>query len=154
MLPLYPSESVNNKQTLMSDLPQAIGTEGARRFPTKPNARDAIWDSNENYIYVRVTDLTGNVISINRLKYEDAPEPKMEDIFVTKDAFNELRNELMGGLSDVKQYISETINAAAISNAANVSAEPDGSNSKQLSNPGNGGFNQNKEHGKGNGVGK
>lgn len=148
MLPLYPADSVGKQPSLMSDLPQAIGTDGARRYPTKPNTRDAVWDTNENYIYVRLTDLTGNVISVTRLKYEDAPEPKMEDIFVTKEAFNELRDELKGGLSDVKQYISEAIAAATIAVPAD---EP---SKQQVSNPYNGKPNQTQRDGKGNGISK
>ena len=118
MLNLYPSDSLSNvsANTIMSDLPQCTGSEGAKKFRTAPNTRDAIWDRDENYIYMRRTDALGNIIWMERLKYELDPEPKPEDLYVTKEQFNELRSELTGGLSDVKEYISNL--AATITGAA------------------------------------
>ena len=146
MLPLYPAQSVSQgtPQALLTDLPQVIGSDGAKRYPTKPNARDAVWDKDENYIYVRQTDITGNITSITRLSYQEAPEPRMEDIFVTKEAFESLRSEMNGGLSDVKEYISNL--AATI--AANKPER------ESLPNPEPREFNQTKGNGKGNGERK
>ena len=100
MMGLYPDASVPSTvtSTLMTDLPQAIGSNGAKNVATRPNTRDAIFDSEENYFYMRVTDVHGKITEFKRFKYEECPEPKPEDIFVTRDDFNALKQELMGGM--------------------------------------------------------
>lgn len=107
MMQLYPDTSVPSTvtNTMINDLPQAAGSAAAKNYQTRPNTRDAIFDSDENYFYMRVTDIHGKIIDFKRFKYDECPEPKPEDIFVTRDDFDALKEELMGGISDVKQFI-------------------------------------------------
>ena len=103
---LYPSTTLIN-DTIINDLPKAIGSDGARAYPTQPNTRDVVWDENENYYYVRVTNSANRITSLQRYSYETAPEPTMEDLFATKDDFNSLKGEL----TNVKQSLQDILSA-------------------------------------------
>jgi len=106
MMQLYPNTTLIN-DTIINDLPKANGSEGARAYPTQPNTRDVVWDENENYYYLRVTNSANKITSIQRYSYDPAPEPTMEDLFATKDDFNSLKGEL----TNVKQSLQDILSA-------------------------------------------
>lgn len=108
---LYPNSTLNN-DAIINDLPQASGSEGARSYPTRPNTRDVVWDKDENYCYIRVTNSANNITSLQRYSYEAAPEPTMEELFVTKEDFNSLKGEI----SNVKQSLQDILSAIRKSN--------------------------------------
>lgn len=101
---LYPSTSLVN-DTIVNDLPNVNGISGARAYPTRPNTRDAVYDKDENYLYIRRTDSNNALISVDRYEYNPAPIPKPEDLFVTKESFNEMKEDL----NDVKQSIQQLL---------------------------------------------
>ena len=127
-MPLYPNSSLSN-DTIISDLIQVKGADGAKNYPTKLNTRDALWDADENYVYVRKTNAQGQLVSLERYKYEPDPIPTPEDVFVTKNDFNSLKGEL----SDVKQSIQELISAVG-----NLSTAAESNGSVKQPGPGNG----------------
>ena len=106
MMTLYPSNTLNN-DAIISDLLQISGSEGARSFPTRPNTRDVVWDRDENYFYIRVTNSSNKITSMQRYSYEEAPEPTMEELFVTKDDYYSLKGEL----DNVKQSLQDILSA-------------------------------------------
>ena len=115
---MYPANSLPTSQTpaIVNDLPKATGSQEARGYLTRPSTRDVIWDKDENFFYMRITDATGKIISFERYSYDPSPEPKMEDLFVSNDKFNEVTAELQGGINDVKESIQQ-LTAALQSNA-------------------------------------
>lgn len=124
MMTLYPNSTLNT-DAIIQDLPQVSGSEGARTYPTKPNTRDVVWDKDENYYYIRVTNSANNITSLQRYSYEAAPEPTMEELFVTKDDFNSLKGEI----SNVKQSLQDilsVITAPTQSNAVDGQTKADG----------------------------
>lgn len=124
MLPMYPSNSLNNSG-LVNDLPQVNSSQDARSQLTRPSTRDVLWDKEENYFYMRITDATGKIISFERYEYNPSPEPKPEDLFVSKDTFNTVTNELQGGINDVKESIQQLIALQQQqSNESNAKSKP------------------------------
>lgn len=101
---LYPNSSLNT-DAIIQDLPQVNGSDGARAYPTRPNTRDVVWDKDENYYYIRVTNSANNITSLQRYSYEAAPEPTMEELFVTKDDFSSLKGEI----DNVKQSLQDIL---------------------------------------------
>lgn len=126
MMSLYPSNTLNN-DTIITDLPRGNGSEGAKAYPTQPNTRDVVWDNDENYFWIRVTNSANRITSLERYSYTASPEPTMEDLFATKDDFNSLKGEL----SDVRQSLQDILSAITEPSAAvfNGSAKSDGRNS-------------------------
>ena len=115
MIPMYPADSVS-ANTIVNDLPQVTGSQEAKSKLTRPSTRDVLWDKEENYFYMRVTDVTGKIISFERYSYDPSPEPRMEDLFVSNEKFNEVTNSLQGGIDDVKQSIQDLISAIGAAN--------------------------------------
>lgn len=145
MMQLYPESTIPSTvtNTVISDLPQALGSIAAKNYQTRPNTRDVIFDSEENYFYMRVTDIHGKIVDFKRFSYDEAPEPKPEDIFVTRDDFNALKEEfrgVMGGINDVKELISNI--TAATANNIESGQEQYSSNKPVVPNGKN--FNRNK----------
>lgn len=104
MMPLYPSS--DSKETILDDqLKRVSGSEGAKTFSKRPSTRDVVWDNDENYFWIRETDMNGNLIYVDRYSYQPDPEPRPEDLFVTKENFKELKEEI----ADVKQSIQKLI---------------------------------------------
>ena len=118
MMPMYPADSVsaNTTNAIVNDLPQVTGSAEAKSKLTRPSTRDVLWDKEENYFYMRVTDVTGKIISFERYSYDPSPEPRMEDLFVSNEKFNEVTNSLQGGIDDVKQSIQDLISAIGATN--------------------------------------
>ena len=110
MMQMYPSNSVGQQDnTIVNDLPKVGGSQDARAQLTRPSTRDVFWDRDENYFYMRVTDVTGKIIDFKRFLYEESPEPTMEDMFVSKERFESVTNDLKGGILDVQEYIQKLI---------------------------------------------
>ena len=129
MMPLYPNDSVVNT-TIINDLPQVSGSNGAKTYPTRPNTRDAVWDKDENYVYFRTTDSTNTIMSIERYAYTHAPEPKPEDIFAKREDIAELKGEI----NDVKQYIQDLAATIAATTANQSDPGTNGSNAANNTN--------------------
>lgn len=112
---LYPNSSLNN-DAIVQDLPQVNRSDGARAYPTRPNTRDVVWDKDENYFYIRVTNSANNITSLQRYSYEEAPEPTMEELFVTKDDFSSLKGEI----DNVKQSLQDILSVITVTTQSNA----------------------------------
>ena len=129
---MYPANSLPTSQTpaIVNDLPKVTGSSEARGYLTRPSTRDVIWDKDENFFYMRITDATGKIISFERYSYDPSPEPKMEDLFVSNEKFNTVTNELKGGISDVKESIQQLTAALQSSNQHKRSNKSDRGDAK------------------------
>ena len=116
---LYPSNSLQSDSTnlinsrFLVDLQQTSGMDGARSIITRPSSRIAVFDKNDDVMYIISTD-TSNNKEIRRCRFYDEPEPKPEDIFASKAEMKELKGEI----DNVQQSIREL--TAAITNAVNA----------------------------------
>lgn len=116
-----------NPNAILSDLPRTKGMDGARSVITRPNTRSVYFDTDDDIFYIVQTDINNNK-EITRFRFEEAPEPKPEDIFVSKEEFNVMRGEL----GDVKQSIQELTAAILAANTAQPGSN--GNNEKSVSN--------------------
>ncbi len=122
-MPIYPADSVQQTNPIINDLPKVNSSQEARTALTRPSTRDVLWDKDENYFYMRVTDATGKIISFERYSYDPSPEPKPEDLFVSNERFNAVTSELKGGLDDVKESIQQLVSTIQQSNERYDSAK-------------------------------
>ena len=128
MMQMYPSNSVGQQDnTIVNDLPKVGGSQDARAQLTRPSTRDVFWDRDENYFYMRVTDVTGKIIDFKRFSYKESPEPTMEDMFVSKEQFESVTNDLKGGILDVQQSIQKLVE---LQQSANQSGEQSNNQSR------------------------
>lgn len=135
---LYPSNSLQSDSTnlinsrFLVDLQQTSGMDGARSIITRPSSRIAVFDKNDDIVYIISTD-TNNNREIRRCRFYDEPEPKPEDIFASKAEMKELKGEI----DNVQQSIREL--TAVVTNAINTnSSNAAGSETQFNSGSGNG----------------
>lgn len=132
---LFPANSLNTAQQTaqstntinsgyVTDLQQTAGMSGASSIVTRPSSRIAVFDKDDDVMYIIATDLNGNK-NIGRYRFYAEEEPKPEDIFASKAEIRELKGEM----DNVQQSIREL--TAAITNALNADAS---NSSSQLDN--------------------
>ena len=90
------------------------GENAAKSYIMKRNSRLALWDSTDKKIYLKTIDNEGKPSTIT-LKYEIIEPKKPEDIYITKEEFNDVMtnltnaiNDLKGALTNVKSSVSTT----------------------------------------------
>lgn len=85
------------------------GIEGARAYPTYPNSTIALFDANEDYMYIKTTD-SGNYPTIDTYKFTkvlpEAPQ-ELTNNFVTREEFLKFREEIL----NAKQSVSKSADA-------------------------------------------
>ena len=86
--PIYrPSNPVSYTQSQNDGLIQVNGMDSARAYPTQPNSRVALFDSNDDVFYVKTTDAS-NFPTIKRYRFfEESEEQVNNDKYVTIDEF-------------------------------------------------------------------
>ncbi len=104
----------NPQQFIPGDqLLKVNGREGANAFPTRPNSRYALFDENDDVLFIKQTD-SANFPTIKRYRFVEEEETKKEsEQFVTVAEFEKFKEEM---LSNAKQLIRTAIgteNAAA-----------------------------------------
>lgn len=91
-------------------LTRVNGIEGAKEFQMGPNSCEALFDANENYMYIKTTDQQG-FPSLRVFWFEECSEeipqhmpmmPQQNQQFVTRQEFDELK----GMIEDAKQLVS------------------------------------------------
>lgn len=121
---LFPASSLNPTQQIsqptntinsgyVTDLQQTSGMAGAHSIVTRPSSRIAVFDKDDDIMYIIATDMNGNK-NIGRYRFYAEEEPKPEDIFASKAEIRELKGEI----DNVQQSIREL--TAAITNAINT----------------------------------
>lgn len=112
MVPLFTQDGqqvTSPQQLLSSDLNFVKGMEGANNWPTRPNSRTVVFDQDDDVMYVIKTDMYNNK-DITRKRFYDEPEPKLEDMFVSKQEFVDLKGEIQDVKFAIQQFIA-TANA-------------------------------------------
>lgn len=79
------------------------GIEGAKQFPVSPNSRVALFDMNEDIVYIKTVD-AGGYPSIRTFRMVEENSTPKETQYVTMEEFMKFKEELLNG----KQSVSET----------------------------------------------
>lgn len=82
------------------------GYDGAEKYPMPRDCQAAIFDSEEDYVYIKATDTNGGV-SLKRYKLEEDPIPRFEPgNYVTINDFEKFKEEVLNGINGIQQSIS------------------------------------------------
>lgn len=88
-------------------LTRVTGLEGAKAYQMPANSTVALFDNNEDLMYIKTTDGAGfptiRTFSFSEVVANNNPVPENVD-YVTRDEFNKLKEELLNG----KQSISRS----------------------------------------------
>nr|DAF24500.1 MAG TPA: hypothetical protein [Caudoviricetes sp.] len=88
-------------------LTRVTGLEGAKAYQMPANSTVALFDNNEDLMYIKTTDGAGfptiRTFSFSEVVANNNPVPDNVD-YVTRDEFNKLKEELLNG----KQSISRS----------------------------------------------
>ena len=127
MMPSYPQVVPNNQQVVIPQItfpsmptipsiqgPQLTrvkGMDGAKRFPTTANAMYALFDEDDDVMYIKVTDQNNYPVSLKRYRFVEEEEtvPASPE-YVTKDDYNVLCDEvkkLKEELQNAKQPVQK-----------------------------------------------
>lgn len=88
-----------------SQLIQVNGIESAKAYPTTPNSTVALFDTNDDILYIKSTDAS-NFPTIRKFRFKEESlevqtQPSVQ--YVTLDEFNKFKEEILNG----KQFVSE-----------------------------------------------
>lgn len=101
------NQNQNTQQNQMEDTTIWVeGENAAKSYIMKKNCRIPLWDSTDQKIYIKTTDQNG-VPSTVTLKYEIVEPKKLEDIYITKEEFNSVMNNLSSAINDLKGVLSD-----------------------------------------------
>lgn len=83
-------------------LQRVNGLNSAKAYPTTPNSTIALFDSNEDIMYIKTTDAS-NFPTIRSFRFTEiqssTPETKQ---FVTVEEFNQFKEEILNGKQSVQ----------------------------------------------------
>lgn len=109
----YGMYNQNNVQSLI----RVNGIEGAKAYQMYPNSTVALFDNNDDIMYIKITD-GANFPSIRKFAFtevqDNTPVQKEQD-YVTRTEFEQLKEELLNG----KQSISRTKSITTDKSASN-----------------------------------
>ena len=91
--------------TTSTQLLRVNGIEGAKAYPTMPNSVVALFDANEDFMYIKSTD-SANYPTIDTYKFQKVvPEPPkdLKEEYLTRKEFLEFKEELL----NAKQSVSK-----------------------------------------------
>lgn len=109
-----------NSTANQSHLIRVNGLDSAKAYPTSPNSTVALFDANEDIMYIKSTDAS-NFPTIRRFRFVEEKETQIPtQQYVTMEEFNQFREEILNG----KQFISN------ISKSANEQDKRDGKPNK------------------------
>lgn len=82
------------------------GYEAAEKYPTPRDCEAAIFDEEEDYLYIKRTDTNGG-ITITRYSLVEDPIPRFDPKkYVTVDDFNNFREEILNGFNNLQKSIT------------------------------------------------
>lgn len=109
-----------NSTANQSQLIRVNGLDSAKAYPTSPNSTVALFDANEDIMYIKSTDAS-NFPTIRRFRFVEEKETQIPtQQYVTMEEFNQFREEILNG----KQFISN------IGKSANEQDKRDGKSNK------------------------
>ena len=93
----------NQNNEPISNLIRVTGIEGAKAYQMQPNSTVALFDSNEDIMYIKSTDGAG-FPTIRTFGFASIEEPKASsNDFISREEFEQFKKEVLDG----KQLISE-----------------------------------------------
>lgn len=106
-----PQQALNNQQFLpqneVQNLIRVNSIEGAKAYQMSPNSTVALFDSNEDIMYIKSTDGAGfpsiRSFRFEELKTDTHPEPSVD--YISREEFEKFKEEVM---NNGKQSISRT----------------------------------------------
>lgn len=100
-------QQLNQPQVNIQNLIRVNGIDGAKAYQMPANSTVALFDNNEDIMYIKTTDGAGfpaiRTFAFNEVVANTNPVPDTTD-YVTRDEFNKLKEELLNG----KQSISRS----------------------------------------------
>lgn len=92
-------------------LDKVIGMDGAKKFVTQPNAMYALFDADDDVMYIKVTDKNNYPVSLTRYRFyeEEEPKPAPSPEYVTKEEYDSLKktqDELLESLNSLKEELN------------------------------------------------
>lgn len=102
----YYSQYMNQPQPTQNNLIRVTGIEGARAYQMCANSTVALFDNNEDLMYVKMTD-GANFPTIRTFRFEEVKEdskPVVKDDYVNKDEFETFKKEVV---DYVQQFIQQ-----------------------------------------------
>lgn len=100
--PINPFSNFQFMPTAGDQLRSVNGIEGAKQFPVAPNSRIALFDANEDIVYIKTTD-AGGYPSVRTFRMTEISDTPKETQYVTLEEFNKFKEELL----NAKQSVSE-----------------------------------------------
>lgn len=98
--------SINPVLTPGQRLLTVKGCEAADKYPMPRDCHAAIFDEDEDYLYIKRTDTNGGV-TLDRYRLEPDPIPKFDPKkYVTKDDFDSFKEEIRNGFNNLQQSIA------------------------------------------------
>ena len=102
-----PNPSMTYPQSSMiigDQLLKVNGIEGAKAFGTKPNSVVALFDANDDIMYIKTTD-SANFPSIRKFRFTEIKEDEESSSkYVTIEEFNKFKQEV---IDNGKQFIQQ-----------------------------------------------
>ena len=98
----YPTYRAPNYTPQFQDLIKIQGgVEAARVYPTKPNSRVAMFDADDDIMYIKTTD-ANNFATVKKFRFYEEVDPEPEDKFVTIDEFNKFKEEMINAQQSIR----------------------------------------------------
>lgn len=133
-------QSITSTQPLYEQIgPQLLkvhGTDGAKQFPTVPNAVYALFDDTDNIMFFKATDKNNYPILLKRFRYAEEEETvPVPPEYVTKQEYESLLSDfekLKEEIESGKQHIQPAVdNAASIVSGNSRNANSGAGSGKQ-----------------------
>ena len=92
----YPSYSPSYSfQSYSNNLIRVTGLEGARAYQMQPNSTAALFDANEDLMYIKSTDGAG-FPTIRTFRFEELrPEKAPAENYISRQEFEEFKQEVL-----------------------------------------------------------
>ena len=98
-----PNPPLINPISSPTELPMVNGYESAMRYPMQPNSRIALFDANDDIMYIKQTDASGYPV-ITKYRFTRVEEKPQNDVqYVTLDEFNKFKEEMLNGQQPVRR---------------------------------------------------
>ena len=98
-----PNPPLINPISSPTELPMVNGYESAMRYPMQPNSRIALFDANDDIMYIKQTDASGYPV-ITKYRFSRVEEKPQDDVqYVTLDEFNKFKEEMLNGQQPVRR---------------------------------------------------
>lgn len=108
----------NNAMIQPSSLIRVTGIEGARAYQMSANSQVALFDNNEDMMYIKVTDGAGfPTIRIFRFKeVTEATTTNKDESYISRDEFESYKKEVEDYVQHIIQQSSTTTKSKSASN--------------------------------------